>query len=107
MTTLQLDIEGDGAISATEALLQIEGLTGTYETAGDDQKEGVLATIATIVGITAGTLTIAEKLYTWYQNGRRQQPKPLLDKVLIIGRNGEKLLLEQATVEQIKQILDG
>ncbi len=106
MTTLQLEIEGKGAIPATEDLLQIEGLSGTYETEAEAQREVVLATIATIVAITAGTLTIAEKLYTWYQNYRRTQPKPELDKVLLIGRNGEKLVLENASIEQIKKILD-
>lgn len=106
MTTLQLEIEGDGAVPATEDLLQIEGLSGTYEAETAVQREAALATIATIVAITAGTLTIAEKLYTWYQNYRRKQPKPKLDKVLLIGRKGQKLVLENASVEQIKQILD-
>ena len=106
MATLQLEIEGEGAVPATEDLLQIEGLSGTYEAETDVQREGALATIVAIVAITVGTLTIAEKLYTWYQNYRRTQPKPKLDKVLLIGRNGQKLVLENATVEQIKQILD-
>ncbi|MFM7449390.1 MAG: hypothetical protein ACKO24_12430 [Leptolyngbyaceae cyanobacterium] len=106
MANLQLEIEGEGAVPATEDLLQIEGLSGTYAAETEAQREVALATIATIVAITTGTLTIAEKLYTWYQTYRRQQPKPKLDKVLLIGRNGEKLVLENATVEQIKRILD-
>lgn len=106
MANLQLEIEGEGAVLATEELLQIEGLAGTYEAETETQREGILATIATIVAITAGTLEIAKQLYAWYQNYRRKQPKPKLDKVLLIGRNGQKLVLENATVEQIKQILD-
>jgi hypothetical protein len=68
MADLQLEIEGPGAIPATEALLQIPGLTGSWEPASEEpQGEGVLTTIATIVAITAGILTIAEKLHQWYQ----------------------------------------
>ena len=106
MTTLQLEIEGAGAVPATEDLLQIEGLSGTYDAQTEVQREATLSTIATIVAITVGTLTIAEKLYTWYQTYRRKQPNPKLDKVVLIGRNGRKLVLENASVEQIKQILD-
>lgn len=106
MADLQLEIEGGGAVPATEELLQIDGLSGTYETDGEDAKEAILATIATIVGITGGTIAIAEKLYAWYQNSRKEQPKPTVDKVLLIGRNGQKLVLENASVEQIKQLLD-
>lgn len=106
MADLQLEIEGEGAVPATEELLQIEGLSGSYATAAEDYREGVLATIATIVSITAGTMAIAEKLYTWYQNSRKQQPKPTVDKVLLIGRNGQPLVLENASIEQIKKILD-
>ncbi|MEP0914160.1 hypothetical protein NDI45_24955 [Leptolyngbya sp. GB1-A1] len=106
MADLQLEIEGEGAVPATEELLEIDGLSGNYETEADTSKEGVLATIATIIGITVGTLEVAEKLYTWYQNSRRKKPKPTVDKVLLIGRNGQKLVLENASVEQIKKILD-
>ncbi len=106
MADLQLEIEGEGAVPATEELLQIDGLSGNYEIEAEAQREGILATIATIIGITAGTLEIAEKLYTWYQNSRKKQPKPTVDKVLLIGRNGQKLVLENASIEQIKKILD-
>ena len=106
MADVQLEIEGGGAVPATEALLQIEGLSGTYETESEAQKEGILATIVIIVGLTASTLEIAEKLYTWYRRSRQQKPKPEIDKVLLIGRDGQKLVLENASIEQIKQILD-
>lgn len=106
MAALQLEIEGEGSVPATEALLAIDGLEGSYTTEGEASKEAVLATIATIVGITGGTITIAEKLYAWYQHYRQQPSAQKLDKVLLLGRNGEKIVLADATVEQIKKILE-
>jgi hypothetical protein len=67
MAAIELKIEGSGAIVATQELMQLEGLSVTYETEGGDTRETILATIATIVGITAGTIGIAEKLHKWYQ----------------------------------------
>jgi hypothetical protein len=81
MADIQLEIEGSGAIQATEALTQIEGLSVSYETEGESSKETVLATIATIIGITAGTLEIAEKLYKWVQKYRQKEADSCIDKV--------------------------
>jgi hypothetical protein len=106
MPAIELEIEGSGAIAATEALTQLEGLSVTYEAEGDDTKETVLATIATIVGITAGTLEIAKTLYEWYQKYRKQTPTRI-EKVVLVGRNGRRILLENVSIDQIKQILDG
>lgn len=62
---MKIEIQGQEAIAATEELLAIEGLKGSYETLQEVEREGTLATIATIVGIVGGSLTIAEKLYQW------------------------------------------
>ncbi|MGQ9870534.1 hypothetical protein [Leptodesmis sp.] len=75
MVNLQSEIEGEGAVLATEDLLQIEGLSSTHEVETETPREKVLAMIATMVAIIAGSLTIAEQLYTWYQNYRRKQTK--------------------------------
>jgi hypothetical protein len=106
MAAIELEIEGAGAIAATQALTQLEGLSITYETEGGDTRETILATIATIVGITAGTLEIAKTLYEWYQKYRKQTPAARIEKVVLVGRNGRRLLLENASIDQIKQILD-
>lgn len=60
---MQIEITGSGAITATEELLSISGLEGSYERITEVEREGTLATIATIVGILGGTITISEKLY--------------------------------------------
>jgi hypothetical protein len=59
---MKIEIQGQDAITATEALLQIEGVQGSYQTLDAVEREGTLVTIATIVGIVSGSLTVAEKL---------------------------------------------
>ena len=106
---MQIEIQGQDAIQATEELLNLEGLEGSYETVDEVEREGTLATIATIVGITAGTLTIAEKLYQWNQKYQKSLQNPVgskIEKVLIVAPNGNRLLLKDASVEQIQEILD-
>jgi hypothetical protein len=100
-------VEGEGAIEATEALLQIEGLTGNWAPSSEEPTKGVLiATIATIVTVVGGTLQIAEQIRKWYQGYKQKQSGKKVDKVLIVSRNGDRLLLENATVEQIQKILE-
>ncbi|MFZ1025043.1 MAG: hypothetical protein WAN66_02365 [Limnoraphis robusta] len=60
---MKIEIQGVDAVSATEELLAIEGIEGSYETLDEVRREGTLTTIATIVGIVSGSLTVAEKLY--------------------------------------------
>jgi hypothetical protein len=52
-----------------------------------------------------GTLAIAEQIRKWYQEYKQQQSGKKIAKVLIVGPNGRRLLLENATIEQIRQIL--
>jgi hypothetical protein len=104
---MKIEIVGQEAVYATEELLAIEGIEGSYETLDAVQREGTLATIATIIGIVGGSLTIAEKLYEL--NKKYQSPlNPTgvrIEKVMIV--NGDnRLLLKDATVEQIKDILE-
>ena len=105
---MKIEIQGRDAVSAAEELLRIEGLQGSYETVDELEREGTLATIATIVAITAGTLTIAEKLYQWnqkYQQSRQAPAEARIEKVLIVAPNGRRLLLQDAKIEQIQEIL--
>ena len=72
----------------------------------DVKKEAVITTVATIVGLVGGTLAIAEQIRKWYQEYKQKQSGKKIDKVLIVGRNGRRLLLENATIEEIRQILE-
>lgn len=104
---IRLEIEGEGAIAATQELFELPEIEGSWETVGNDEREAVLTTIATIIGIVGGTMAIAEQLRKWYQAyAKGQKPGGKIEKVLIVGRNGRRLLLKDASVEQIRQILD-
>jgi hypothetical protein len=106
MTEIKFAIEGEDAITATEELLAIEGITGNYTVNSEEiEKEPVITTIATIVGLVGGTLSIAEQIRKWYQEYKQQQSGKKIAKVLIVDSNGRRLLLENATIEQIRQIL--
>ncbi|MEH2211813.1 hypothetical protein [Nostoc sp.] len=107
MAEIQLAIEGKDAIAATEALLEIPGISGNYAVNSDaPEREGVTATVATIVGIVGGAIAIAEQIRKWYQEYKAKQSGKRIEKVLIVGRNGRRLLLEDATLEEIRQILE-
>lgn len=98
MTEIKFAIEAEDAITATKELLAIEGITGNYIVNSEDvKKEAVITTIATIVGLVGGTLAIAEQIRKWYQEYKQQQSGKKIAKVLIVGRNGRRLLLENAT----------
>jgi hypothetical protein len=107
---MQIEIQGRDAVAATEELLSIEGIQGSYETRKEVEREGTLATVATIVGIVAGILTISKEVYQWYKKYQKSLPnstEPRIEKVLIVSPNGNRLLLKDATVEQIQEILKG
>ncbi|WP_260446835.1 hypothetical protein [Nostoc sp. 2RC] len=65
MTQIQIGIEGEDAPTVAAALLEIPGISGTYEVS--TQKEGTLAAIATIVGIVGGAVALAEQIRKWHQ----------------------------------------
>jgi hypothetical protein len=107
---MQIEIQGRDAVAATEELLLLEGIQGSYETLKEVEREGTLATIASIFGILGGTITISEKVYQWYKKYKKSLPnstEPRIEKVLIISPKGNRLLLKDATVEQIQEILKG
>ncbi|NEQ41155.1 MAG: hypothetical protein F6K40_35110 [Okeania sp. SIO3I5] len=76
---LKIAIEGLDAVQATEEIMAIEGIEGSYEIDSDGNEKGItLATILTIVGIGSGTsiiinntLNIAEKISQWYKKQRK------------------------------------
>ena len=106
MAEIQVAIEGEDSVSATEKLLSISGISGNYTKSGETEKEGVVTTIATIVGIVGGTMAIAEQIRKWYLEYKQSKSGKTIPKVLIVGKNGERLLLEGATAEQIQKILN-
>jgi hypothetical protein len=106
MADIQLEVQGQDAVAATEELFSISGLSGSWNTEGDADKEGTVITIGTIVAIVGGTVAIAEQIRKWYQEYKKGKSGKKIEKVLLIGRNGQRILLKDATIEQIKQILE-
>ncbi len=103
MAEVQITVEGEGADTATQELLAIPGISVNVESEGEPSKEGVLATVATIVGITAGVIAIAEKIYQWYQKSKQSRSGKTFD--VMIESPDRRLLLEDATIEEISQVL--
>lgn len=106
MANIRVALEGQSAEAAAQELLAIEGISGDYEAETDAQREGTLAVIATIVGIVGGSLAIAEQIRKWYQEYRQGKSGKALEKVVIVSSNGDRLILENASVEQIQKILE-
>ncbi len=106
---MKIEIQGRDAVEATEELLAIEGLEGSYQTINEVERGEPVTTIAAIVAIVGGTLTIGEKLYQWNQNYQKSLHDPTgarIEKVLIVTDDNRRLLLKDATLEQIKEILE-
>ncbi|MBD2526339.1 hypothetical protein [Nostoc sp. FACHB-133] len=103
MAEIQVGIEGEDALAAAEALLEIPGISGSYEV--PTQKEGTLAAVATIIGIVGGVAALAEQIRKWYQEWHKSYPGKQFDVVILDPVTGNRILLEEATIEEITEIL--
>lgn len=106
MENILIEVQGQDAVAATEELFAIPGISGSYEVDEGIEREGTLATIATIVTIVGGTMAIAEQIRKWYQEYKQGKSGKKIEKVLIVGKDGKRLLLENATLEEIQKILE-
>jgi hypothetical protein len=102
---IRIAIEGPDAVAATEALLALPEISGSFEVSGEVEKEGVLATIATIVGIVGGGMAAAEQIRKWHGEYRGNPEQLRIEKVLIVTPRG-RILLENATTSEIAQALE-
>ncbi|MHC5735913.1 hypothetical protein [Nostoc sp.] len=103
MAEIQVGIEGEGAPAAAEALLEIPGVSGSYEV--PTQREGTLAAVATIIAIVGGVAALAEQIRKWYQEWHKSHPGKQFDVVILDPDTGNRILLEEATIEEITEIL--
>ncbi|MEH2011915.1 hypothetical protein [Nostoc sp.] len=103
MAEIQVGIEGENAPAAAEALLEIPGISGSYEV--PSQKEATLAAVATIVGIVGGAAALAEQIRKWYQELKKSHPGKRFDVEIFDPVTGNRILLEEATIEEITEIL--
>jgi len=103
MAEIQVGIEGENAPAAAEALLEIPGISGSYEV--PTQREGTLAAVATIVGIVGGAVALAEQIRKWYQEWQQSHPGKQFDVIIYDPDTGSRIFLEEATIEEITEIL--
>ncbi|MDF5709238.1 MAG: hypothetical protein PUP90_16630 [Nostoc sp. S4] len=103
MAEIQVGIEGEDAPAAAEALLEIPGISGSYEV--PTQREGTLAAVATIITIVGGAVALAEQIRKWYQEWHQSHPGKQFDVVILDPDTGNRVLLQEATIEEITEIL--
>jgi hypothetical protein len=107
MADILIEVQGTDAIAATEELMAIPGISGSWETEEEAEREGMITTITTTVSIVGGGLAIADYIHKWHQEYKRGKSGKRIEKVLIVSRRtGRRLLLENATIEQIQKILE-
>ena len=105
MQPLQIAIEGPGAVDAAKALTDIPNLSGDRQTPDGTQREGVMAVIATIVGIAGGTPAAAEQIRKWYRERKKTNSGKTITKAVLVGKD-KRVLLEKATIEDIQAVLE-
>jgi hypothetical protein len=103
---MQIEIQGQDAIKVAEDIVTMDGVQGDFEVVSEVEREGTLATIATIIGITTGAMTIAEKLYDLNKKSVNSPESVKIERVLLVGKNGDRLLLKDATLEQLQKLLE-
>ncbi len=104
MEKIQIAIEGPDAVEATQALMAIPALSGEWQMPEGDRK-GALATLAIIVGIVGGTITAAEQIRKWWQEWKKGKSGKTIEKAVLVVKE-KRVLLEGASVDEIKAVLD-
>ena len=107
MAEIELSIEGQGALEATQELVEIPGLTGIWYPDGDTDpsKDVMMTTIVTIVGIAGGAMGIAEQIRKWYQEWKKGKEGKTIKKVTLRAPDSSQIILEEITTEQIVNVL--
>lgn len=105
--TITIAIEGPGAGRALDDLLGIEGIEGHAEPAerGPVTRDGGLfVAVGAIVGIAVGVAEIVSKILEWRDRLKKAQATNRLN-IVIEDAKGNRLLLDNATPEQITAVL--
>ena len=106
MDAIKLAIEGSGALEASNELLQLNDLNAEIEPKSEKERAVDPATIINIVSIAVSSTAIAVQIIDWYktwQNGKNQKT---IDKAVLVGKNGQRVLLKNATAQQISEVLN-
>ncbi|MGB0385455.1 MAG: hypothetical protein ACPGWR_11580 [Ardenticatenaceae bacterium] len=112
MATIRLAIEGPGAIEATEELVSIPELSADWEEADEGHRSLTLATVVTIlgmvstgIGVASGTVSVAQQIYSWYQEWSEGKEETMIEKAALVMPDGTQILLENTTPQELGELL--
>jgi hypothetical protein len=103
MTELKIVFEGIEAEVAAEALVKLPDVTGSWTASDEVKRDMSLSTIAAIIGIASGTLSIATNLKKWYEDYQGSEQHKIENVVIITPKR--RLLVDEATPEEILAFL--
>lgn len=117
MREIKITVEGQDAVEATNALLEMPGITGNSEIIRKGQKELTLTVVITVflatavaVKTTAETINsimeLAEKIDKWWKVWKRKKEKKKIDRGVIIIDGRRFLLKEETTKDDIIKFLE-
>lgn len=99
-----VEIIGVLAEEAATSLLEIEWITGSYKTLEQGNKVEVLTNA--VVYTVDEILAFANKLYKWFQQAQKGDTGQTIDDAIIIINTGKRLRLKNATLGQLKELLE-
>jgi hypothetical protein len=105
MAAIKIVFEGMDAEVAADALVNLPEVTGTWSRPEEPQRNA-LTTIAAVIGITSGTLSIATNLKKWYDDYQGAEATKIENVVMITPSRSRRLLVDEDTTrEEILEFL--
>jgi hypothetical protein len=99
MTNISIVFEGVQAEVAATALVSLPDVEGTW-TVSQDQTRNALTTIAAVIGIASGTLSIATNLKKWYDDYQGAETNKIENVVMITPSRSQRLLVDEDTTRE-------
>lgn len=104
---MQIEIQGQDAIKVAQIILAMDGVQGSYEVVSEvERDEKTITTILSIIALTTAPITITNQIYELKDNLVNSPNTCKIERVLFVGKNGGRLLLKDATLEQLQKLLE-
>jgi hypothetical protein len=110
MSQIQISLEGSSAIAFAEALQGLPGYEVSYAVADQtepvrgEKLDRVLITLTTVVALATSTVELADKAVGLAERIRDFQAGPV-NSALVVSDQGDRQLLENATMEQVLETI--
>jgi hypothetical protein len=110
MSQIQISLEGASAIAFAEALRGLPGFDVSYAVADStevgrgEKLDRVLITLTTVVALATSTVELADKAIGLAEHLRDFQAGPV-NSALVVSDQGDRQLLENATMEQVLETI--